>query len=657
MDETPAKVVKKRIRKPRGRGLRARTGCLTCRTRHRKCDETKPRCGQCTMSDRECIFATPDSRPETTTSSASSAARIHNIISPTQSSRSQSRSRSNTHIPNHEHDNSHEHGHSHGHGRSTSHGLPHAPVAPTLDYNATAGPSLETHNIIDPELAALYPETLPRPPPQGQPQPSVPDIYPASSLGYAVQSPETDASAEHATTRWLDLLATDAAQAGDGFRLTPLHDVQSLHDVPRTGFEPSPPAHLLSSRHPERYAWQEESDLALSRREARLFRVFTERIASWLDLFDPHKPFSNYATRLATRNLGLMKAILALSARYSALLTTTPSDPTKTTTPSKATGNEPSTTPIDPAESIQFYYETLHYVSTALQYTTYKHSEELLATAIVISTYEMLDASTHNSNWQRHLKGVFWIQRSQDVNGSSGGLRQAVWWAWLRQDIWAAFRERRRCFSFWGPVVDYQDLGHEDLALRAVYLLSQAVNFCAESRIDANSGNGNREGDADVEAARWRSERGAELMEMLERWRTFASSAFKTLPTESREGVHGWTPIWIHPPAFAVAMQVYSFAKILVCLHSPATSGFAEFRKIQKTLNDAIATICGIAMELTDPSCQIISAQCLFGAGLCVQDEVKQETIVSFIQACGARTGWPMATMLEDLRMEWRKAA
>jgi hypothetical protein len=278
-----------------------------------------------------------------------------------------------------------------------------------------------------------------------------------------------------------------------------------------------------------------------------------------------------------------MKAILALSARYSALSTPTPSDPTTTTTPSKTTGNEPSTTPIDPAESIQFYYETLHYVSTALQYTTYKHSEELLATAIVISTYEMLDASTHNSNWQRHLKGVFWIQRSQDVNGSSGGLRQAVWWAWLRQDIWAAFRERRRCFSFWGPVVDYQDLGHEDLALRAVYLLSQAVNLCAESRMDANSGNGsaNREGDADIEAARWRSERGTELMEMLERWRSFASSAFKTLPTESREGVHGWTPIWIHPPAFAVAMQVYSFAKILVCLHSPATSGFAEFRKIQ----------------------------------------------------------------------------
>ncbi|KAL2803271.1 hypothetical protein BJX63DRAFT_437072 [Aspergillus granulosus] len=615
MNETPAKVVKKRIRKPRGRGLRARTGCLTCRTRHRKCDETKPRCGQCTLADRECVYATPDSQSQSTGSSASSAARIHNIVSPTLCPPQVN-------------------GQHHDHGRKPS----HAPVAPTLDYNATAGPSLETHNIVDPELAALYPGT--------RPQPAVSDIFPAPSLGYG-QSPETltpDASTDHATTRWLDLLATDAAQAGNGFSLESHHTLSSAYEV-------SPPAPLLSSQHPERYAWQEDRDLELSAREAALFRTFTERIASWLDLFDPHKPFSNYATRLATRNLGLMKAILALSARYSTLTT-----PISNAIADTSTATE--STPIDPNEAIQFYYETLHYVSTALQYNTYKHSEELLATAIVISTYEMLDASNHNSNWQRHLKGVFWIQRSQDVNGSSGGLRQAVWWAWLRQDVWAAFRERRRCFSFWGPVVDYADLPPDDLALRAVYLLSQAVNYCAESRLPRpDTKNGNSEVDTDAEVTRWRSERGAELMDMLECWRSFASNVCKALPTENRRSVHGWTPIWVHPPAFAVAMQVYSFAKILVCLHRPVTSGFAEFRKIQKTLDDSIATICGIAMELTDPGCQIISAQCLFGAGLCVQDEAKQETIVSFIRACETRTGWPMATMLEDLRMEWRKAA
>lgn len=82
-----------------------------------------------------------------------------------------------------------------------------------------------------------------------------------------------------------------------------------------------------------------------------------------------------------------MKAILALSARYNAIVQ----------------ANRGSSSATDSNEAVQYYYETLHFVQNALQYNTYAHSEELLATALVISTYEMLDAS--DSNWKRHLKG------------------------------------------------------------------------------------------------------------------------------------------------------------------------------------------------------------------------------------------------------------
>ncbi|KAL7923720.1 hypothetical protein ACQKWADRAFT_41894 [Trichoderma austrokoningii] len=39
-----------------GRKKRARTGCLRCRTRRRKCDERKPRCQRCLDADAECIY-------------------------------------------------------------------------------------------------------------------------------------------------------------------------------------------------------------------------------------------------------------------------------------------------------------------------------------------------------------------------------------------------------------------------------------------------------------------------------------------------------------------------------------------------------------------------------------------------------------------------
>lgn len=221
------------------------------------------------------------------------------------------------------------------------------------------------------------------------------------------------------------------------------------------------------------------------------------------------------------RNVGLMKAILALSAQHLSR---------------QKTRNIPDAI-NDPNLAIQYYYETLHYVQTALQYNTYAHSEEILATALVISTYEMLDES--DSGWQRHLKGVFWIQRSQDVNGASGGIRQAVWWAWLRQDVWAAFRERRRCYSFWSPVKDYPELDENDLADRATYLLKLAVNYCASPSDGSSAGPQSRIDEAD---------HADELLRMLDRWRSFLNERFKPLPAARSGSI--FQPLWIHPPKF-----------------------------------------------------------------------------------------------------------
>ena len=39
---------------PDSKPKRTRTGCLTCRERHLKCDETKPTCNNCAKSQRDC---------------------------------------------------------------------------------------------------------------------------------------------------------------------------------------------------------------------------------------------------------------------------------------------------------------------------------------------------------------------------------------------------------------------------------------------------------------------------------------------------------------------------------------------------------------------------------------------------------------------------
>lgn len=139
-----------------------------------------------------------------------------------------------------------------------------------------------------------------------------------------------------ASTRWLDLLATDAAQADKSFSLPPTRhpspapgDLNFEHNTSQTspqGFNTAAPQHpaqtgLLHSGGSdlqaldravpddddaaaggsERHAWQLEQNIYLQDYEVDLFRTFAERAAQWLDVFDPLKHFSTHATRLAVR--------------------------------------------------------------------------------------------------------------------------------------------------------------------------------------------------------------------------------------------------------------------------------------------------------------------------------------------------------------------
>lgn len=184
--------------------------------------------------------------------------------------------------------------------------------------------------------------------------------------------------------------------------------------------------------------------------------------------------------------------------------------------------------------ALQYYYQTLHYVQRAMQYSGYKTSLELLATTLIISAYEMLDNSTND--WERHLEGVFLIQRSQTIHGESGGLHSAVWWAWLCQDIWAAFREKRKTLTFWVPQKPLSALLPHELATRSIYITAKVVSYCADAATEEN--------------ILRRIDEAVSLRKMLDDWQRHLTIEFSPLPLGSSEHSSCFRPIWIRPSAF-----------------------------------------------------------------------------------------------------------
>ncbi|OTA60464.1 hypothetical protein K449DRAFT_415252 [Hypoxylon sp. EC38] len=433
---------------------------------------------------------------------------------------------------------------------------------------------------------------------------------------------------------WFGLLADDAAAAADedtdalprfqeltnGLSLEELRERYSIQNgAVSCSSEPSTSQDIV------RGSWHGSRPTELSPSEVALFDNFVNQVSLWIDLYDPSRCFSVLVPHLAMRDAGLMNAILALSSRQLSI---------------SPRANEFER---DRRIGLQYYHDTLRYLHQAMSVDAYTTSVELLATVLIVSMYEMLDDS--GNGWERHLKDVFWIQRSQLIHGETGGLGSAVWWAWLRQDVWAAFRERRKTLSFWKPTKAYTMLSSSEKAARIVWIFAKAVDYCSKDAV--------AEGQEDIKA---RLERADTIFEMLKEWEDNLPVEFTPLPTVPKLGPSDcFEPLWIHPPAFGISMQLFRSAQILILLHKPSLGGIRGYAEQQRLMEAAASIVCRIAMTLTDAASSLMSSQCLYIAGLSIQNPQQRENVVRLIDGCHSKTGWPRASLSGDLKQDWAK--
>lgn len=641
-----------------------------------KCDEVKPICGPCSKGNRPCVYNTPAKTSGTAQPQQSSGASSRSAQPAPQPSPLEQQQRV---LPPQQQQHAQQLHHHHVQPQQAAQQFrlpslqqvsqPPADMARRQQGSGTVRSSIAAPAQVrwDPSIEA---PALPagireaQPPGEGPAagvQQHISPPLPWTGPQEDTMSPQSTLSsnpypAEIAPLRWFGLLAGDAdnlnpvefnaehlgqrSHATDESSFSSLRaasfSTQGFHSpsvsvgTPVTTFPPrlsSTPAPQPEApvNATERKYWQ--SAVTLRDNEVPVFRHFVENLSFWLDLYDPLKHFSSLVPQLATNNEGLMKAILALSSRHLSI----------------RPGNNGET--MDRTVAVQYYSETLQYLQGAMRYESFNRSAELLATALIVSKYEMIDGA--GSGWERHLKGVFWIQRSQDINGQSGGLKQAVWWSWLRQDVWAAFRERRRCFSFYQPTRPYQLMDQYDIATRAVFLLAQAVNYASEEET--------KMGEVNLQL---RIERADTIFNMLEDWRMNLTMHFNPLPMTNAETENSrpFKPIWINPPGFAAAVQMHNFARILLLVHQPAAGGYREYFVREKDLNAAIDMIVGLAMTIDYEPAEVVSTQCLFAAGLYANELFKREKICELIEKHQRNTGWPVQSLADELRTEWARA-
>ncbi|CAG8365616.1 unnamed protein product [Penicillium salamii] len=600
-----------------------------------KCDETKPICGPCAKKERICDYATSERHRVDPAASDRPVPRTLPDLSTTQqapTSQQINDPSENGPNPGPVH---HEPQLNPGYTWAASEGETDPPPAPLLEYRSedelTPGQTSETlhGDYLSPSTASL------------------------------------------AAVRWLGLLA--GGFPGDNLQQSTVSNVWESHNLALGHSENDDPPQVSSlqratqvldspcggaasldvtnghategSALTEMQIWQSREPIELSPAEQALFEHFVHHVSAWIDFFDPTNKFSTLVAHLALRNAGLLNAILALAFRHLAV----------------QPGQDDPVIVNKPELALQYYYQTLHYVRRAMLYPTYKTSLELLSTALIISAYEMLDNSTND--WEHHLEGVFLIQRSQTIHGETGGLQSAVWWAWLCQDLWAAFREKRKTLTFWVPQKPLSVLLPHELANRSIYNAAKVISFCATTTTSENIQRQINEATL--------------LRTTLEEWRRHLTVEFSPLPLGSRDASSCFQPVWIRPPEFgksfthsiessmeiclsgraAVAVQFFSVSYILLISHEPCLGGLERHLERQSAIRRCVENICGIGMTLKDNASSLMSSQALFIAGIHTQEIHFRGAILDLLEACRERCGWPVKSLGDELQQIWENQA
>jgi hypothetical protein len=411
----PARATRRR---PRGRGIRVRTGCSACRFRHLKCDETQPICRACQKASRECIYPPKQQQQESGRRNQSNTAGDRKAIASTsqpsetiaESTRNRSADDELSQVAS---------------SRDTA-----CNTEATVDQNDTtenptekSSPIVEDANsnvagipLYSSENAAYLADEIFGFDDQHSGL-EFPDVYDAELFGI---SPEAfggwpTVSAEAASQWWLNLLASDIT---DSQFQVPDHIVPHQRYEATSGISVEndmvPSGTLIhADDYTQPSTGSANSIITLSDTEVQLLHHYVLHLSGWIDATDPDRQFAVIVPDLALRDQGLASAILALSSLHLSL-------------DSKPQCSHSSLS-IDPTTAVQYYNETLHYLQHAMGNAAFLRSDELLATVLIISMFEMIETKTLGSAWDKHLQGVFWIQRSQVIHGESIGLKKRIW--------------------------------------------------------------------------------------------------------------------------------------------------------------------------------------------------------------------------------------
>ncbi|KAF5620004.1 regulatory for the arginine catabolic pathway [Fusarium sp. NRRL 52700] len=285
-----------------------------------------------------------------------------------------------------------------------------------------------------------------------------------------------------------------------------------------------------------------QTPLLSQQEECSLWKNYFDEIAPWLDKFDRDRHFQQIIPTMSKDNDHLRYSMLALSARQLELKHTLPTN-----------------------RSLALYQEAIHMLLPHLP----TRGTAVIATCVILCVLEMLSCSP--KAWQRHLDGCASLMEAVGINGFVGGTEQALFWCFARMDIcgglissvktlipichWAS-----KTLSIENDVELFKNSPtFEDWANYAVYLTAQVLDLLAASPTDPTR-----------DEAKFRT-RWLKLWRYISEWYQERPAPLHPIMTIPSSESSPFPTILYSNPAAMSGNQMHHAASILMLQNQPST--------------------------------------------------------------------------------------
>ncbi|KAK1449992.1 hypothetical protein CMEL01_07328, partial [Colletotrichum melonis] len=449
----------------------------------------------------------------------------------------------------------------------------------------------------------------------------------------------------------------------------------------------------------------------------KLLRHFRQGPGQWMDLFDTSAHFScKIPIRATTRPL-LKSAICALAAKH---LSRTQSNDNeiRQTRSARASVAPSATTPPDwQYHAVRHYHQAIRHLKHAITFagarddalhseTSDQHADTFAAVAI-LCMYELMNAP--GNAWKAHLTALSLYSASDRALGGSSPVsipqsptKGPIFWSLARQDFLCAFisetqtrlnLDHIRLWQNFGLATDERNLllpfspfstadirsstnvDEDSKSNELLWLLGKIVNYMT-------NGDGIRPEDYSKPAGQ-RMSLGLTQELLLGRWTKLEVELqewYESLPPtfvpsartrfSSRHGDLGddetdmnLERVWYDIPMCASTMQSYHMAQILLLVNRPQESTairstvsarLRSYRLIQKGVLRHCKEICGISLADPTDAVRVHSVQPLFVAGQAFYTRPEQELVLELLSGIETELGWATNHQRRKLIDEWK---